>query len=75
MMTPALLRSSKTTSKLHAAFIKTPTSATKQKYVTYRNKFKTLRNKMENNYYAAEFVDIKDESPWCINQIDFGEWC
>src|SRR6218665_1377554 len=55
-MTPALLRASKTKSKLHAAFIKTPILATKQKYVTCRNKFKTLRNKMEKNYYAAEFV-------------------
>src|SRR6218665_157192 len=55
-MTPALLRSAKTKSKLHAAFIKTPNSYTKHKYVTYRNKFKTLRNKMEKNYYAAEFA-------------------
>ena len=55
-MTPALLRSSKTKSQLYAAFIKTHISATKQKYVTCRNKFQTLRNKMKKNYYAAKFA-------------------
>jgi len=40
-MTPALFKSCKTKNKLYAAYIANPTAASKDKYIRFRNKFKS----------------------------------
>ena len=60
-MTTGLIKSCKTKSKLYLKFIKNPTAPNKLKFVTYRNKFKSLRIKAEKNYYASEFLRGKND--------------
>jgi hypothetical protein len=55
-MTPALLKSSRTKAKLYAAFLNSPSAATKAKFVTFRNKFKSLKKLAEREYYANQFM-------------------
>lgn len=54
-MTSGLLKSCRTKSKLYLKMIKHPTATNKANYISYRNKFKSLRIKTEKNYYASEF--------------------
>jgi len=54
-MTRGLLKSSKKKSSLYLKYLKNPTDANRSKFITYRNKFKTIRIKAERNYCAAEF--------------------
>jgi exonuclease III len=55
-MTPGLLKSSKKKAKLHLKYVKVPTLANKNKFISYRNRFKTIRTKAEKQYYAVEFT-------------------
>ena len=54
-MTKALLKSCRKRAKLYLKFVKQPNDINKRNFVTYRNKFKSLRIKAERDYYAAEF--------------------
>ena len=54
-MTTALLKSSKKKEQLYLKYIKNPNEINRSKFVTYRNKFKTIRLKAERYYYATEF--------------------
>jgi len=54
-MTPGLLKSCKKKNKLYLKFIKQPNVINKNNFITYRNKFKTLKKKAEQFYYATEF--------------------
>jgi Reverse transcriptase (RNA-dependent DNA polymerase) len=54
-MTSGLLKSCRTKSKLYLKLIKHPTSTNRANYIAYRNKFKSVRIKTEQNYYASEF--------------------
>ena len=54
-MTGALLKSSRTKSKLYLKYLKNPNSINKSNFTAYRNKFKSLRLKAERNYYETEF--------------------
>jgi len=54
-MTPGLLKSCKTKSKLYLKFFKNPSLTNKQKFTSFRNKFKTLRIKAERSYYRSYF--------------------
>ena len=54
-MTRGLLKSSKRKAQLHLKYIKNPTLANKNKFISYRNRFKTIRIKAEKYYYAVEF--------------------
>src|ERR1043165_1556362 len=54
-MTRELLKSSKRKAQLHLKYIKAPTLANKNKFISYRNKFKSIRMKAEKYYYATEF--------------------
>ena len=53
-MTSGLLKSCKTKSKLYLKSIKYPTANNKANFIKYRNKFKSLRIKIEANYYTSE---------------------
>src|SRR5688572_1861759 len=55
-MTPGLLKSCRKKSKLYLKFIKNPSHDNKSKFVTYRNKFKTIRIRAERKYYESEFL-------------------
>jgi len=46
-MTPGLLKSVRNKAKLHSTFIKNPTLINKEKFTTYRNKFKTLKKRLK----------------------------
>jgi hypothetical protein len=67
-MTKGLLKSCRKKSNLYLKYIKNPNPTTKKTFITYRNKFKTVKIKAERNYYAAEFLkynkDIK--KTWSI---------
>ena len=54
-MTYCLARSCNTKSKLYEKFVRFPTRQNKDKYVTYRNKLKTLLRKAEHSYYKEQF--------------------
>ena len=54
-MTQGLLKSCKTKAKLYLKFIKHPSEQNKNKFVSYRNKFKSIRIQAEKSFYAAEF--------------------
>src|SRR6218665_1198950 len=62
-MTLGLLRSCHTKAKLHTRFIKQPTPQNKLKFITYRNKFKSLCRKAEKDYYmyTMQFAKFKDD--------------
>src|SRR6218665_791069 len=60
-MTLGLLRSCHTKAKLHTRFIKHPTPQNKLKFITYRNKFKSLCRKAEKDYYTMQFTKFKDD--------------
>src|SRR6218665_2930368 len=55
-MTQGLLVSCKRKNKLYLKSIKHPTEANITSYRKYRNKFKTLKNNMERQYYEREFA-------------------
>jgi len=55
-MTQGLLVSCKRKNKLYLKSIKHPTEANIISYRKYRNKFKTLKNNMERQYYEREFA-------------------
>src|ERR1043165_8156647 len=62
-MTQGLLNSTKKKAKLYVTFVKNPTPANKARFTAYRNKYKVIRTKLEQDYYSNEFAkynhDIK----------------
>jgi hypothetical protein len=60
-MTRGLLKSSKKKEQLYLKFIKNPSEFNRNKFVTYRNKFKTVRIKAEKYFYATEFDKYKGD--------------
>jgi hypothetical protein len=62
-MTQGLLNSTKKKEKLYVKFVKNPTPANKAIFTAYRNKYKVIRTKLEQDYYSNEFAkynhDIK----------------
>jgi len=60
-MTPALLKSTKTKQKLYKKFIKNPTIENKAIFTNYRNKYKLIRIKTEQTYYASEFTKYNND--------------
>ena len=60
-MTAGLLKSSKKKASLYLKYIKNPNAYNKNKFIVYRNKFKTIRVKAEKNYYASEFCKYKED--------------
>ena len=62
-MTQGLLNSTKKKEKLYVTFVKNPTPANKARFTAYRNKYKVIRTKLEQDYYSNEFAkynhDIK----------------
>ena len=73
-MTHGLLKSCKTKNRLYRKFIKNPTTANKTRFITYRNKFKTVRKRAEKTYYTEEFYkhqhDLK--KTWGIIRAKLG---
>ena len=59
-MTYCLARSYNTKTKLYKKFVRFPTRQNKDKYVTYRNKLKTLLRKAEHSYYKEQFERHKN---------------
>src|SRR6218665_4166876 len=55
-MTFGLLKSCNKKSKLYIKYLKNRTADNIAKYIKYRNKFKTIRIKAEQLYYANEFT-------------------
>src|SRR6218665_2454809 len=55
-MTPALFKSCKTKNKLYAAYVVNPTAASKDKYIRFRNKFKSSRKKAEQLFCHDQFM-------------------
>lgn len=71
-MSPALLKSVKTKSKLYKKYLKDPTYENKKSYNTYNNKFKTIMKKAEKLYYSNKLLNCNDSNSkiWkCINNI------
>ena len=60
-MTQALLKSTKTKQKLYKKFIKNPTVENKTIFTNYRNKYKLVRIKTEQNYYISEFTKYNSD--------------
>jgi hypothetical protein len=62
-MTKGLLKSCRKKNNLYLKYIKKPTQNNKAKFTAYRNKFKAIKTKSIQNYYATEFAkyskDIK----------------
>jgi Reverse transcriptase (RNA-dependent DNA polymerase) len=62
-ITEGLLKSCKKKNKLYKKYIKKPNEDNKNKFVIYRNKFKKIKLKAKQDYYAFEFAkhnnDIK----------------
>src|SRR5688572_16465383 len=67
-MTQALLKSTKTKQKLYKKFIKNPTIENKTIFTNYRNKYKLIRIKTEQIYYASEFTKYNNDikKTWLI---------
>jgi len=60
-MTRGLLKSIKKKEQLYLKYIKNPSEINRNKFVTYRNKFKTIRVKAERYYYATEFDKCRND--------------
>ena len=60
-MTQALLKSTKTKQKLYKKFINNPTIENKTIFTNYRNKYKLVRTKTEQNYYISEFTKYNSD--------------
>lgn len=54
-MSQGLLKSCKTKNSLYLKYIKNPNETNRKKFITFRNKFKSIRKRAEINYYAEEF--------------------
>jgi len=67
-MTRGLLKSCRKKAKLHLKYIKNPNSESKEKFTKYRNKFRQIRIKAEQMYYATEFSKYNHnlKKTWCI---------
>lgn len=55
-MTKGLMKACITKAKLYKKYLKSHTDESKAKYVTYRNKLKSVLHKAENNYYREQFA-------------------
>src|ERR1700733_9640988 len=55
-MTKGLLKSCKIKTRLYTKYIKNPNPLNKNKFIKYRNLFKTIKVKVIKDYYAAEFT-------------------
>jgi exonuclease III len=60
-MTKGLLKSCNKKTKLYLKYIKNPTMINKNKFTTYRNKFKTIKIKAMQNYYTYEFAKYNND--------------
>src|SRR6218665_842071 len=60
-MTPGLLKSCKKKNLLYLKFIRSPSVANKERFIKYRNKFKSIRIKVEKNFYEAEFSKMNGD--------------
>jgi hypothetical protein len=58
-ITSGLIRSCNKKSILYKRYIKNPNSETKKKYISYRNKLKTVLKKAEKEYYKNKFSQLK----------------
>lgn len=67
-MTKGLLKSCNKKNKLYQLYIKNPTKTNKDKFTVYRNKFKTIKNKMIQTFYALEFAKYSKDirKTWSI---------
>ena len=57
-MTPSLRKSCQTKNKLYALFLRNPTVDNKEKFVAYRNKFKSLRKLVEKFFMLPNIYEI-----------------
>jgi len=60
-MTPSLRKSCQTKNKLYALFLRNPTVDNKERFVAYRNKFKSLRKLVEKIFYATQFMKYNND--------------
>ena len=67
-MTCGLLKSCRKKAKLYLKYIKNPNSENKAKFTRYRNKFRQIRIRAEQMYYAAEFSKYSHnlKKTWCV---------
>ena len=57
-MTPSLRKSCQTKNKLYALFVRNPTVDNKERFVAYRNKFKSLRKLVEKIFLCYPIFEI-----------------
>lgn len=71
-MTPALLKSVKTKTKMHKKYLINPTIENKNSFNKFNNKFKIIMKQAEKLYYSNNIRDSKNSSSnmWkCINSL------
>src|SRR6218665_3225269 len=60
-MTSGLLKSCKKKNLLYVKFIRSRSVANKDRFIKYRNKFKSIRLRVKKNFYEAEFSKINGD--------------
>lgn len=60
-MTPGLVKSCNKKNNLYKKYIKTPTEANKTRFTTYRNRFKRIKVKAKQDFYANEFAKYNND--------------
>ena len=61
-MTPGLVKSCETKSKLYKQSINSKTPESKKKFIIYRNKLKSLLQRAERDYYRKELDSCKNNA-------------